>query len=181
MRVRSFSARLDANSFLITPYRVDRHTVDIDDLVLVRQNAAETGKMPSRANRLHAAIYRRHPTVHAIVNAFTVNATAFSVTRTALDSRTIPESYIFLRRVGRIRYGPQFANPDAVAAVVSPEKPICLLENDGVLVCGTNVLDAFDRLEVLESTAEAVINAGHLGKIAPMNSKAIKDLERAFF
>jgi hypothetical protein len=28
------------------------------------------------------------------------------------------------------------------------------LENDGVLVLGTSVLDAFDRLEVLEATAE---------------------------
>src|SRR5438445_13585393 len=30
--------------------------------------------------------------------------------------------------------------------------PILILENDGVQVCGTSVLDAFDRLEVLEST-----------------------------
>jgi hypothetical protein len=29
-----------------------------------------------------------------------------------------------------------------------------LLENDGVLMQGTSVLDAFDRLEVLEATAE---------------------------
>ena len=31
---------------------------------------------------------------------------------------------------------------------------LALLENDGVLVQGTSVLDAFDRLEVLEATAE---------------------------
>ena len=31
---------------------------------------------------------------------------------------------------------------------------LALLVNDGVLVLGTSILDAFDRLEVLEATAE---------------------------
>ena len=31
---------------------------------------------------------------------------------------------------------------------------LALLENDGVLVLSTSVLDAFDRLEVLDATAE---------------------------
>lgn len=177
----SFSARLEDDSFLITPYRVDRSTVDLDDLVLVRDGAQEPGKTASRASRNHAAIYRRHPAIRAIVNAYTVNATAFGVTGVTLDSRTIPESYIFLRDIARIPYGIQFTNPDALAASVSPTQPIAILENDGVLVCGTSVLDAFDRLEVLESTAEAVINARHLGPIAPMDDAAIDGLKKAFF
>jgi L-fuculose-phosphate aldolase len=176
----SFSARLDDASFLITPYRVDRETVDLNDLVLVRDGRAEQGKIASRASRNHAAIYARHPEIRAIVNGYTVNATAFSVTGTPLDSRTIPESYVFLRQVGRLPYGVQFTDPDALAAQVSPRSPILVMENDGVLVCGRSVLDAFDRLEVLESTAEAVINARHLGPVAHMEPAAITELERAF-
>jgi len=48
------------------------------------------------------------------------------------------------------------------------------------MVCGTTVLDAFDRLEVLESTAEAIINARHLDEIAPMSDAVIEELEAAF-
>jgi len=176
----SFSARLDSNSFLITPFGSDRHTLNLEDLVLVQNGAAETGKTPSRANRAHAAIYSQHPEIHAIVNAYTVNATAFSVSGAALDSRTIPESYIFLREVGRIAYGLQFENTAQLAAQISPQRPVVLLENDGVLVCGTGILDAFDRLEVLESTAEALINAGHLGPITPMSDVVIHELTNAF-
>jgi len=176
----SFSARLDDDSFLITPYQVDRNTVTVDDIVLVRGEASESGKTPSRANRVHAAIYARHPGIRAIVNAYSVNATAFSVTGAALDSRTIPESYIFLREVGRVPYGVQFQEADKLAQMVSPEQPIALFENDGVLVCGTTVLDAFDRLEVLESTAEAIIDARHLGDIAPMSDAVIDELAAAF-
>ena len=176
----SFSARLDEESFLITPYRVDRNTVTVDDIVLVRGDASESGRTPSRASRVHAAIYSQHPGIRAIVNAYTVNATAFSVTGAALDSRTIPESYIFLREVGRVPYGVQFSDAGKLAQMISPEQPIALFENDGVLVCGTSVLDAFDRLEVLESTAEAIINARHLGDIAPMSDTVIDELAAAF-
>jgi L-fuculose-phosphate aldolase len=176
----SFSARLDVDSFLITPYQVDRSTVTLDDIVLVRDGASETGKTPSRAAGNHRAIYARHPEIGAIVNAYTVNATAFSVTGAALNSRTIPESYIFLRDVGRVPYGVQFRDSDDLATRVSPQQPISLLENDGVLVCGTNVLDAFDRLEVLESTAEALINSRPLGEVAPMSDETIEALIQAF-
>lgn len=176
----SFSARLDPDSFLITPYRVDRNTIGLDDIVLVRQGASEWGKIPSRAARNHEAIYRRHPEIHAIVNAYTVNATAFSVSSIALDSRTIPESYVFLRDIVRVPFGLQFRDPEALAGLVSPRQPIALLENDGVMVCGASVLEAFDRLEVLESTAEAVINARHLGTVTLMPNEAIDELKKAF-
>jgi L-fuculose-phosphate aldolase len=177
----SFSARLDDDAFIITPYQVDRRTLDIDDLVLVKNGAAEEGKVPSRASRNHRAIYQRHPHVKAIVNAFTVNATAFSASSVKLDARTIPESYIFLREVARIPYGIQFTDPAGLAACVSSEQPVALLQNDGVLVCGTSVLDAFDRLEVLESTAEAVINARLVGPVKTMSDSVIRDLNKAFF
>jgi L-fuculose-phosphate aldolase len=58
--------------------------------------------------------------------------------------------------------------------------PIALLENDGVMVAGASVLEAFDRLEVLESTAEALINSRLLGEVAPMSDDVIDDLKRAF-
>lgn len=176
----SFSARLDDNSFLMTPYQVDRQTVDLHDFVHVRDGKAEVNKQTSRATRNHQVIYDRHPEINAIVNAYTVNATAFSITGTPLDTRTIPESYLFLRDINRIPYGEQFANSEDFANAVSPERPIALLENDGVLVAGRSVLDAFDRLEVLESTAEAIINSRAIGEVRPMPDEVIQELGDAF-
>jgi L-fuculose-phosphate aldolase len=176
----SFSARVGDDAFLITPYMVDRHTLGVEDLVLVRGGRAESGKRPSRAARIHQAIYERHPRVGAVLNASPVNVTAFSVTRAALDSRTIPESYLLLRDVARVPYGVQFREPEEIARIVSPGAPIALLENDGVLVLGASVLEAFDRLEVLESTGEALVNSRLLGEVAPMSDDVIDDLKRAF-
>jgi L-fuculose-phosphate aldolase len=176
----SFSARLADGSMLITPARADRGAIGAGDMVLVREGATEAGRQPSRAARLHEAIYRRHPKFRAIVNALPVNATAFSVTGTALDSRTIPESYLFLKDVGHVPFGEQYQDGTAVAERLSPRNPVTLIENDGVLVCGTSVLDAFDRLEVLETTAEALINSRSLGEVRPMSDEVIAELNAAF-
>ena len=133
--------------------------------MLVRaRRAPSRGKTPSTSARSHQAIYERHPTIQAIVNAYPVNATAFSVTDAPLDTRTIPESYVFLRDVSRVPFGVRFGDGRGTGrARPRPRDPILILENDGVQVCGTSILDAFDRLEVLESTAEAMINSRPIG------------------
>lgn len=177
----SYSARIDVNSFLITPFQADRGTLEPQELVLIRDGRSEAGKIPSRAATMHDAIYRRHPDAGAIVNACPVNATAFSVSGVALDSRTIPESYVVIREVGLAPFGMEFENGDELAQMLAPTHPALLLENDGVLVAGKNVLEAFDRLEVLEATAEAIINARAIGTLQPLSADVTRDLDRAFF
>ena len=44
----SFSARIDSEKFLITPYPLDRHSVLAEDLVMIRKGKKEFGKHPSR-------------------------------------------------------------------------------------------------------------------------------------
>lgn len=177
----SFSARLGHNEFLITPSQKDRETLQVSELVRVSGANHETGKNPSRACRLHAAIYAAHPQVQSIVFAHPVNATAFSITNLELDSRTIPESYIFLREVKRLPFGSQYKDDSSILArSISLNQPAALIDNDGVVVLGNSVLDAFDRLEVLETTAEAIINASSLGEISAMNQSVINELKSAF-
>jgi L-fuculose-phosphate aldolase len=176
----SFSARLDSDSFLITPTQKDREKLSLEDLVLVTNGQREAGKKASRAIWAHQLIYQRNPKVNAIVFAHPVNATAFSVTNVPFDTRTIPESYVFLQDVNRVPYGVQYREDGGIADYISTATPAAILENDGVLVTGSSVLDAFDRLEVLESTAEAVINARSIGKVSAMPDNVIEELCKAF-
>jgi len=82
--------------------------------------------------------------------------------------------------VERVPFGDQYQNGQAVAERLSQKKPVALIENDGVLVCGTSVLDAFDRLEVLETTVEAIVNSRPLGNVVPMSDEVIAELPAAF-
>ena len=56
------------------------------------------------------------------------------------------------------------------------DKSVLLMRNHGALVVGESVLDAFDRLEVLESTAEALINSR---ATVPVAFERLYFLERA--
>ena len=177
----AFSARLDPETFLITPRRRDRLEVGPGGIVRARRGACERGKRPSRAALLHALIYERHPEVGAIINAQPAHASAFCMTPAALSTRTIPESYIVLNDAPKLPFLRIVEDADRIAAEVSLRKrPVVLIENEGALVLGRDVLDAFDRLEVLEATTEALLLARSLGPVVPMPDEAIAELRRVF-
>jgi len=85
-----------------------------------------------------------------------------------------------VRHPGVAAYGLQFEDADAIARAITPTQPVLIMENDGVLVTGCEILEAFDRLEVLESTAEALINSRAVGTLSPMSDEAIRELDRVF-
>jgi L-fuculose-phosphate aldolase len=149
----TLSARVDSDSFLISPYGVDRSYLDESDFVMVRGGRRERGTVPSRAVVLHQEIYAAQPKINAIASAQSPAVTAFSVTGTSLDSAIIPESYVVLRSIPVVRYGRQFTDERALAQEISPASPVALLENDAVLTTGATLTQAFDRLEVAEFSA----------------------------
>jgi len=174
------SARLDDSSFLITPTGHDRLTLTVEDVVLVRNGVREAGKTPSRAVRLHQAIYADNPDINCIMTAQSPNVTAYAITAANFDSRTIPESFIMLRDVPLIPFKTLYTQPETVAKMVSLHTPALLVENDCVLVVGTDILNAFDRLEVAEYSARSLIDTGVLGQLVSIGDAEIGDLEKAF-
>ena len=174
------SARLDSNSFLITPYGYDRKLLEPADLVVIRGGRAEAGRPPSRSARLHEAIYAAHPELNAIIVAHPPAMLAFAVTHARFDSRVIPESYILLRDIEQLRYGVSYSDYAAVVDALSPATPNVLIRNEALIVTGASLLEAFDRLEVAEYTAESILSARSLGPVVAIGDDEIKDLERAF-
>ena len=85
-----------------------------------------------------------------------------------------------MKDVRKIPFEDQFGDGAKVAALVGPNNPVALVENNGVLVAGRTVLDAFDRLEVLEATAAAIIRSRALGPISAMGPEVIQELLGAF-
>jgi len=174
------SARVDAASFLITPYGVDRRHLALEDIVLIRDGRAEQGKRPSRAARLHQVIYAGHPAIHCLITAQSPSAMAYAVTGRPLATKTIPESYVVLRNVPFIPYGQQYDAPEELSAALSPQTPVVLIENTAVLASGATIHQAFDRLEVAEFTAFSLISTQHIGPLVPIGEAEVRELEAKF-
>lgn len=176
----TFSCRIPDGGMLITPFDMDRKYVEPEHLVRVQGGLAEEGKTPSRSTPLHEAIYRLHPHVESIIVAHPPNVMAFAVTDVPFDSRTIPESYILLRDMPKIPFGDIYRSPQAAAALFRTDTPIVIADNDCIIVTGSSMLNAYDRLEVAEYSAKAIISVQALGGIVPIGDGEIRDIEQAF-
>lgn len=174
------SVRLDPTAFVITPTGMDRAAIDEASVVLVRNGQQEAGKLASRSVLLHQAIYTANPAVNAIMTAQSPYATAFTVAEQPFDTKTIPESYIMLLEAPKLPYGLQYQQPAAIAAQVAAGNPVLLLQNDCVLTTGTDLLNAFDRLEVAEFTARSLIEAAAIGALVPIGDDDIHALRAKF-
>ena len=174
------SVRLDDDSFLISPYGTDRSYLDESDFVLVRGGKRERGLVPSRAVMLHLEIYAAHPGIRAVTSAQSPAVTAFTVTGTPLESAIIPESYVELREIPMIPFGRQFTDERGLASEISESTPVVLLENDAVLTTGQSLTQAYDRLEVAEFSANAILHAAMLGTIQRIGKKELDDIRRKF-
>lgn len=176
----TFSSRLTDGSFLITPYEKDRKYIEPEDIVRIENGRKEAGKIPSRSIMLHKAIYEKHPHINSVIVAHAPNIMAFAVTDETFDSRTIPESYILLRNIPKVPYGSVFMETEKLADLFVPSTPLVMVKNDCIIATGNSLLNAFDRLEVAEYSAKAVISSKKLGEIVSIDDEKIKSLEKAF-
>lgn len=177
----SISARLDEQQFVITPRRRDRLDLKAASLVRATLDAAEAGKRASRTSRLHGLIYEANPEVGAIINAQPMCASAFCMSDAEFSTRTIPESYLVLGDAPKVPFACVVNDAEALAAKMSLKKcPVLVIENEGTLIVGRTLLEAFDRLEVLEATAEALQLSRPLGPLVPMPESALTELRKAF-
>lgn len=176
----TFSVRLSKDSFLITPYGVDRKYIEPEDIVRIDYNWREAGKAPSRSVGLHKLIYDEHPEINAITVAHPKHVMAFGVTHTKIDSRTIPESYIAMRDIATVPFGTNITEPEKISKLLSSHSPVVLVENDSVISTGNTLINAFDRLEVAEFTANTIIHAKMIGDIVMIDDKEVEDINEAF-
>lgn len=176
----TYSVRLSDGSFLITPFNRDRAYLEPEDLVRIKGGMKEQGKVPSRAVRAHDLIYRENPDINAILLAHPPHAMAFGITDYEFDPRTIPESYILLRDIEKRPFSEIYSDPQSVAESFAPNRPALLFQNDCVIVTGANLLQAFDRMEVLESTAHSILNSRSIGEIVHISPSEVDDLKEAF-
>ena len=86
-----------------------------------------------------------------------------------------------LKNVRKFPFGSTFMQTDLLSDEISLKNPVCIIENDCVIVGGTSLINAFDRLEVMEYSAKSVIDTTALHKpVVKISPEEVKDIEVAF-
>ena len=88
--------------------------------------------------------------------------------------------YILLRDVKRVPYEELYLDPDKLAKEFDAAHPAAIVENDCVIVTGESLLQAFDRLEVMELTAASILKSQRLGRMVHISDEEVAALKETY-
>lgn len=161
-----FSARAESGTIYYIPQGTDQSAAGILDI----------RKLEQTGDSLHAKIYRTHSGIGSVVTAFPPELMAFAVTGTKFSSRIIPEIYMVMQDVVSLPQVQYAGKPDEIAAVFDGRTSVAVLEGGGVIVTAPSLLKAYDRLEVAEYSARAILESSQLGNIVEITEKQVDEI-----
>ena len=178
----NLSMLLPDGSMIITPSATDKGKMkgsDIGNMDLEGNIIGQNFK-PTIESQMHINIYKARPDVKAIVHAHPVTACAFGASSAKINNTLIVESYVILGNIAYADYFPMGTVDLANAVADAAKNANCIImKNHGALTVGSNILQAFDRLEVLENAAKmTILTEGFLnGTISPLNKLHLDALD----
>jgi len=151
---------LSEDHVLMTPSGMDKGRLKAKHIVVMTGDGENLTPdlVPSVEKEMHLEIYKNNPEVKAIVHAHPVTATAFTATDTPISTDMLSELYTFLREPGRVGYATMgTSNLAKQVGEAAKNHKVLLMDNHGVLSTGTSLLEAFDRIELLEIAAKTTL------------------------
>src|SRR5216683_7653033 len=174
----NISVRLDDNRVVATPTMTCKGRMTEDSLAITDvEGKPLSDRRASSELAMHLLIYRERPDVKAVCHAHPPNGTAFAVAGLAIDQPILSEVILTLGCVPLAEYGtPSTAElTDAMRPLVKHHNAL-LMANHGAVAYGSDLWQAFDRLETLEHTARIAILARMLGGSKNLPADAIEKL-----
>lgn len=153
----NISLRVSDNNVLITPAALDKGIISAEQITLVSMSGENLQKefKPSIETNMHLEVYKKRSDVLAVVHAHPVYASLFTTINKKINTNLIAEARYMLGEPEFAEYALMGTNELAtVVAKASLKSNVILLQNHGVLTVGKTLLEAFDRMEVLENCAK---------------------------
>ncbi len=177
------AAGRDGSRFLATPTATSKARVTAESLLIVDAKGAKLsasgGKSFSELG-LHLAVYAARPDVRAVVHAHPPHATAFAVAGRTLDVPMIAEAVVSLGAgVPTVPFAAPGPGAASALAPYLPAHDAVLLANHGVLAWGSDVEQAYLRLELVEHLARIALLAHQLGGVRALPASALPALAEA--
>ncbi len=184
----NISVLLNDNEVLTTPTGVSKGFMTTDMIIKCdRQGNVITRNSkyrPSSELKMHLEVYKERPDIRSVVHAHPTYATSFAVAGIPLDKCVLPEAVIVIGAVPIAPYGlPSTSEiPDRIRPYIKNSDAI-LLENHGALTLGSDLFNAYYKMETLEHTASIVwkaIQLGNLNILSPEERDRLLQLREKF-
>ncbi|MCE2438429.1 MAG: class II aldolase/adducin family protein [Candidatus Latescibacteria bacterium] len=177
----NISARFDEGRLIVTPGGLCKGNLSVEDLCVCDMEGRKIGglRSPSSEIGMHLFLYRERPDIKAVVHAHPPTATGFSVAGMPLTDCVLPEVVITLGSIPTAKYGtpggPEISEP--IRRFVK-DYDAYLLENHGATTVGSDVMNAYFKMETLEHFARILFIARQLGGANVLNQEQVDKLLR---
>lgn len=164
----NISVRLDAKRLLVTPTALSKRVIKEDDLIVLELDGGKVisgNRKPFSELYLHQEYYLQRPDVQAVIHAHPTTLCSFAVAGIEVEPRLTPEAVVSL--------GPRIPlTPPAVPKSLASKHQIrslakffdvILFGGHGPVSCGSDLEQAFLRLELAEHLASIQQKATWLG------------------
>ncbi|MEI6048466.1 MAG: class II aldolase/adducin family protein [Bacteroidota bacterium] len=179
----NISMRVTEDIIVITPSATDKGRMrwrEVGIMNILGENLTPDLK-PSIESEMHLAIYKKKKEVTAIVHAHPVFASAFTAMKCKINTNLTAEACAILSDPQVVPYALMGTGELAsLAAENIIYSDILLLENHGILTTGSTLLQAFDKIEVLENAAKMTLIVEMTKKKNPLSKSRILEIEKLF-
>ena len=175
----NISVRLPNGHIMCTPTICNKGFVTPEDMVIIdiKGQRIKGERKASSEMAMHLLIYEMRPDAQAVVHAHPPCATAYAAAGIPLNKALISEVVLALGCIPLAEYGtpgtpeltdqlrPFIKNYDAL-----------LMSNHGVVTFGSNLEDAFNRMDTVEHFAKISINTKILGRERLLSNEDVQKL-----
>jgi L-fuculose-phosphate aldolase len=166
----NITVKLNDNELLTTPTGVSKGFMTVEMIIKCDRTgkvlSSNPGYRPSSEVKMHQEVYKERPDIQSVVHAHPPYATSFAVAGIPLNKCVLPEAILVMGAVPIAPYGlpSTMEIPDRMRPFIK-NSDVILLENHGALTLGTDLLNAYHKMETLEHTASIVWKALQLGNL----------------
>jgi L-fuculose-phosphate aldolase len=164
----NLSARMADGNILCTQAGCHKGFLEDEHLVVIDPKGRKLrGKgQPTSEMAMHIACYEARPDCMAVIHAHPPLSIAFTIANQSLAHCVLPEVVLTLGSVPTVEY--ETTGTRDLADKIRPyivEHDAILMDRHGAVCLGTNLMEAFCRLETLEHTALITKTARDLGMV----------------
>jgi L-fuculose-phosphate aldolase len=167
---------LNENEILTTPTGVSKGFMTEDMIIKCDRNgnviSSNQKYQPSSELKMHLEVYTERPDMKSVIHAHPPYATCFAVAGIPLNKCVLPEAILVIGAVPIAPYGlpSTMEIPDRIRPFLK-NSDVILLANHGALTMGSDLLNAYHKMETLEHTANIVWKAMQLGNLNVLSAE----------
>lgn len=173
----NISAMLSDGTILITPTGAMKGFLEPEHIAHVDMTgrALDDGPRPSSEVGIHLVAYSERPDCKAIFHAHPPHAVALTIAGVDMQMPVIPEIIVTIGGIPTAPFGtpgtPEL--PETIRDLVRCSD-VMMMQNHGSVTLGTNLMDAYKKLDMLEHTAK-ILWLAHVAKggLEPLPAEAV--------